>query len=894
MSSYESNNLLILDRLLFEYLNKSETNPNHYDDARLRRLNAILSNIPYNMLKQSHDAYQKKVKVENRTNVDLKYTTAHQATGKTKTDLKFYNHFNVNNNNNNIIQSNNFLDQLKKTPNSNHIAQTAHSHADQTPASHVRSSYSPTLSTTSNPSTTSIIVIHVCDETKQIKKDFTCPRDLLLKEMKYFTNNLNLNGAPSSITGGSSSTISSSSLYKRLDEMDISVHCDVNIFDWLMRYVKRNLKEPDPAAIDSDYEYHSSVKTGGGGDDQVLAATKRRPNHRNKEPKLEINNCISILISSDFLVMGDLVDKCILFMIEHFNQLLQLPCNMNTINDRLITKIAAFIRPSQLEDLVDKKDKFKTKLFMKKIEFLFDYERLEQQFDRLRRVVMDTFEDMYSMCLGYENDANTLFKCKICSRIMTQRQSSYIKCELGILDKYGNFNYFHVYDDKFDVNHFVLDLKERLKTWQNVYWFLWALIKCAKCQTCKEWFRFVDLNKCALNENAECYVHGRKRSIYFTSASTTTHTANDNNNEQVKQINCICRFRDHSIVHASFAAYYETTTYTGSNTMALNQAIIDDLLVHKNIICYGNGTITINNRGVDGTMAFCNIYENNYRMQISANGNNEAQIFVTNFFLDSITGKHISFFNKTYIDLLSLCNPVSSSLLPDGNTLSAATPATAYPNDITAYLRAIYDLDPLNVFNSCEFLGFLKADVRKKWDSTRQARWNQDNQREDDTKRFREIVDFLHLFKLKVLQEKTSAPATRYKQQQQSQQQRDYQAGYYCRIENDWRQRQTQSTTNTTSFFSQNSINSTSNPSTATNSANQTTTTGYGTSTTNSTFSNYPPLNTTSSAQSNSSGYNSINNSGSNSNKLINSKIRSSIAPIPPIASSSSKANTYN
>jgi hypothetical protein len=870
----ESNSLLILDRLLFEYLNKSISGTSQYDDARLKRLNTILSNIPFNMLKQSHDIYQKNIKLEKRTNdMNNKYYQMHPHNGsntnsvKNKNDLKFYNHFNSNNG---LIQtiSNNFIDQLKK-PQTSHYLQNTHSDSNSNLRSHSPLS---TASTSSN----SIIIIHVCDETKQIKRDFTCPRDLLLKEMKYFTNNLNLNGSGS--TAGSNA--SSTSLYKRLDEMDISVHCDVNIFDWLMRYVKRNLKEQDPVQVDSDYEYHGSVKT----DDSTTNHGHSRRRHRPKEPKLEVNNCISILISSDFLIMNDLVDKCVLFMIDNFNQLLQLPCNMSTINDRLITKIAAYIKLNQLDDLIDKKDKFKTKLFMKKIEFLFDHEKLEQVFERWKKT--DTFEDAFFLCVGYESDANTLFKCKICSRIMTQRQSSYIKCELGILDKYGNFNYFHVYDDKFDVNNFVLDLKDKLKTWQNVFWFLWALIKCCKCQTCDEWFRFVDLNKCASNENADCYVHGRKRSIYFTTSTTNATTGNPNETE-IRQINCICRFKDHTIAHSSFATYYETTSYSSTNTTILNQSLIDDLLLHKNIVCHGNGSITINNRGIDGTMAFCNVYENNYRMQLATNSTNEAQIFITNFFLDSITGKHISFFNKNYIDLLSLSSLVST--LPGDSSVLTTMPANT--SDITMYLRAIYDLDPLNVFNSCEFLTFLKPDLRKKWDSTRQARWNQDNQREDDTKRFREILDCLHLFKQKLLQEKSSSSvhSIRYKQQQH----RDYQAGYYCRIENDWRQRQSQNQS-IIPYLPQNSVNTNSNPSTATNSATNSHNVVATSGTSTSTFSNYPILNTSSSAQSNSSGYNSINNTSSTSNKLINSKIRSNIAPIPPIASSSSKLTNYN
>ena len=91
------------------------------------------------------------------------------------------------------------------------------------------------------------MVIHVCDESKSgkktlpyihfyqiendknsflVKKDFNCPRDLLIKEMKYFAEYLSTDA-------------------QRWEEVDISVHCDVQIFDWLMKYVKRSIKGSD-------------------------------------------------------------------------------------------------------------------------------------------------------------------------------------------------------------------------------------------------------------------------------------------------------------------------------------------------------------------------------------------------------------------------------------------------------------------------------------------------------------------------------------------------------------------------------------------------------------------------------------------------------------------------
>ena len=57
-----------------------------------------------------------------------------------------------------------------------------------------------------------------------MKQDFTCPRDLLINEMRYFAEYLSVEA-------------------QRWEEVDISVHCDVQIFDWLMKYVKRGLQD---------------------------------------------------------------------------------------------------------------------------------------------------------------------------------------------------------------------------------------------------------------------------------------------------------------------------------------------------------------------------------------------------------------------------------------------------------------------------------------------------------------------------------------------------------------------------------------------------------------------------------------------------------------------------
>lgn len=115
-----------------------------------------------------------------------------------------------------------------------------------------------------------MIIIHVCDESKKRNQDFKCDRGILIANMKYFERYL----ADS----------------KNIEDIDISVHCDINIFDWLMRYIHK------------------------------------------KDPKLEVKNAISILISSDFLQMPVLVEEAVRYVSANIHEIIGLPIDMNCLN----------------------------------------------------------------------------------------------------------------------------------------------------------------------------------------------------------------------------------------------------------------------------------------------------------------------------------------------------------------------------------------------------------------------------------------------------------------------------------------------------------------------------------------------------------------------------------
>ena len=88
-------------------------------------------------------------------------------------------------------------------------------------------------------------------------------------------------------------------------------------------------------------------------------------------PELEIKNSVSILISSDFLQMAPLVEESLSFVSDHIQEIILLPIDMNCMNSALVKRLASKVPIETLESLTDRKDKLKSKLYMKKLEILF-------------------------------------------------------------------------------------------------------------------------------------------------------------------------------------------------------------------------------------------------------------------------------------------------------------------------------------------------------------------------------------------------------------------------------------------------------------------------------------------------------------------------------------------
>ena len=65
------------------------------------------------------------------------------------------------------------------------------------------------------------------------------------------------------------------------------------------------------------------------------------------------------------------VEECLEYCRQHLSEVVASPCNMACISETLIARLAARLSPLQLEQLTDKRDKTKSRLFAYHLQQLF-------------------------------------------------------------------------------------------------------------------------------------------------------------------------------------------------------------------------------------------------------------------------------------------------------------------------------------------------------------------------------------------------------------------------------------------------------------------------------------------------------------------------------------------
>ncbi|KAJ3377171.1 hypothetical protein HDU92_008558 [Lobulomyces angularis] len=275
------------------------------------------------------------------------------------------------------------------------------------------------------------IIIHVYDENKSAKRAFHCKRFLLVKEMEYFEIAL------------------ANKLTQEVVEID--VHCDIDIFEWLMSFISR------------------------------------------KSPVLEPKLVVSILISSNFLKMFQLQKQCLKFMKDNINDVVKVPIDMSCIKQELMIELSDLFSITELAKVKDSKDRLKSQLFFYKIQELFDQTNLEE-------------EEIYKS-ISKKNESKklppswtSLNRCANCGQIYVEfKPKTFEKnkvfgwensltnyCSKGKInvDFWGWIDIPHVKDYTFDINKYVSKMFLNLQSWIKTFWVLWGNIYHINCKNC--------------------------------------------------------------------------------------------------------------------------------------------------------------------------------------------------------------------------------------------------------------------------------------------------------------------------------------------------------------------------------------------------------------------------
>uniref|UniRef100_A0A8D8XBH6 Uncharacterized protein KIAA1841 homolog n=2 Tax=Cacopsylla melanoneura TaxID=428564 RepID=A0A8D8XBH6_9HEMI len=274
------------------------------------------------------------------------------------------------------------------------------------------------------------VEIHVCDEVKNLKRDFKCSQKLLVSKMGYFAQ----------VTMG-----------QRLEDMDISVHCDINIFEWLMRWVKKD----------------SGDKSTG-----------------NRAPELDCCNVIAVLVSANFLQMEPLLLDCLHFCKLNMNEIIRSSNNLVCINDSVLSRIAHQFSNIQVEDLEDRKDKIRSRLFCKLIFSLNEWPPVSAR--------------------GHWASTGRLYRCLHCGSLLSATYAGRIACKPNrmSIDSNGNLVFSHEKDATWSLTEHIRSLRSQLKDWGRIYWKLWSQCHLLSCVLCNQLYPVCDSLSCAYHPQA--------------------------------------------------------------------------------------------------------------------------------------------------------------------------------------------------------------------------------------------------------------------------------------------------------------------------------------------------------------------------------------------------------
>ena len=277
------------------------------------------------------------------------------------------------------------------------------------------------------------IIIHVFDEARGSRKDFTCDLPLLYREMRYFQSHLSEYDKHAT----------------EANQVEMSVHCDIAVFSWLLDYVKAS-----------------------GGRADVVP----------KGPELTTANCVPILISSDFLQMDRLVDECLAHISQHVMEVVRQPLDMSCLAEHLLRRLAAQLTEDTLELLRRLPEKDAT---------TDPTTGVAASAGSATLLVSKLYRLKLEQLLEAKSATTCVARCAACGRLYSAAARSKLVCPRArvYVDFNGEVIARHVPMRRgWDLKRHLSRLRARRHTWREIYWHLWGVLhvlpRCTRCRAC--------------------------------------------------------------------------------------------------------------------------------------------------------------------------------------------------------------------------------------------------------------------------------------------------------------------------------------------------------------------------------------------------------------------------
>lgn len=257
-----------------------------------------------------------------------------------------------------------------------------------------------------------IVVIHVYDERRRIHKNFECFKSLLLSEMKYFDSYF------------------ASESYNYQGKIDISVHCDCFIFEWIMNFIQH---PQNPPALNNQLVAH-------------------------------------ILIASEFLGIERLITECISFISVRLKGIILAGTDLSPISDKTVSALAQNLQPESLleipQNLVN--TQLMSRIYKAKIQLEFHCYSQEKQYKR-KENLKESKRVAFVSC------------CKYCGKVFVSSSQTRSQCRFTpqrqVIGKRGEFlptNFCEPSSDWSFTNFLTLLYKDKRVEYGEIYWRLWT------------------------------------------------------------------------------------------------------------------------------------------------------------------------------------------------------------------------------------------------------------------------------------------------------------------------------------------------------------------------------------------------------------------------------------